>query len=46
MFVSEAGVAHNRRMQYLYDSLNAMRARRHVLWLQQRYRGKCQDLSL
>lgn len=42
MVASEAGVAHNRRMQYLYESLNPARARRHVLWLQQRYDGKCQ----
>jgi len=42
MVMSEAGVAHNRRMRYLYESLNPARARRHVLWLQERYDGKCQ----
>lgn len=42
MVLSEAGVAQNRRMQYLYESLNPARARRHVPWLQQRYDGKCQ----
>ncbi|MBV9173482.1 MAG: HNH endonuclease [Chloroflexi bacterium] len=29
-------------MRYLYESLNPARARRHVLWLQERYAGKCQ----
>jgi 5-methylcytosine-specific restriction enzyme A len=42
MVISEAGVAHNRRMRYLYESLNPTRARRHAIWLQERYAGKCQ----
>jgi 5-methylcytosine-specific restriction enzyme A len=32
----------NRRMRYLYESTNPIRARRHVLWLQERYGGRCQ----
>jgi hypothetical protein len=42
MVIPEAGLVHNRRMQYLYESLNPARARRHVLWLLERYDGKCQ----
>jgi hypothetical protein len=42
LVLAEAGTAYNRRMRYLYDSLNPVRARRHVLWLQERYGGKCQ----
>ena len=42
LVLAEAGTAHNRRMRFLYESLNPVRARRHVLWLQQRYDGKCQ----
>jgi len=41
LVLPEASVAHNKRVRYLYESLNPVRARRHVLWLQERYGGKC-----
>jgi hypothetical protein len=42
MVIPEGGLVHNMRMHYLNESLNPARARRHVLWLQDLYHGKCQ----
>jgi 5-methylcytosine-specific restriction enzyme A len=40
--VPEGVAEHNRRLHYLYETIRPIRARRHVLALQERYRGRCQ----
>jgi hypothetical protein len=42
LVLTEATRAQSRRLHYLYESVNPVRARRHVLWLQDRYAGRCQ----
>jgi hypothetical protein len=46
LVVSDMVAGRNRRMRYLYASTNPIRARRHVLWLQERYGGQCQRRPL
>ncbi len=38
----DAGGDDAARVRYLFETVNVRRARRHVLWLQQRYGGRCQ----
>lgn len=38
----EAHAEHDRRLLYLYETVDVQRARRHVLQLQELYRGRCQ----
>lgn len=42
LIVREAGAMKNRRVQYLYETVDIQRARRHVQELQDIYSGRCQ----
>lgn len=40
--LAENASSHDRRMRYLYESVDPVRARKHVLYLQDLYAGRCQ----